>query len=98
MAYTRNFLFLSSKSINFHGETVFLGVHDFLQTKDGNATWLNEIFPIIDGPKKHIAEVSLWMLHTLDLCWVIAGEYDMYLAGKLKSHPNLTYIYIAYCP
>lgn len=82
----------------FDGETSFVDAHDLLQTKAGNATWLNEFSPVIEGPKKHIAEVLLWMLHTLDLCCVIAGEYAMYLAGKLEAHPNLITIYIAHCP
>ena len=37
------------------------------------------------------------MFHTLDLRCVIAGEYPMYLAGKLESRPDLITIYMTYC-
>jgi len=35
----------------FDGETGFVDVHDVLQTKAGNATWLNEFSAVIEGPK-----------------------------------------------
>jgi len=82
----------------FDGETSFMEAHDNVQTKAGNATWPNEFFPVVKGPKRHIAEVLLCMIHTLGLCCVIAGEYAMYIGGKLESHPDLITMYIAYYP
>lgn len=82
----------------FDGETGFMDAHDILQAKAGNATWLNEFLPVVEGSKKHIAEVLLWMAHTLGLCCVIAGDYAMYLAGKLASQPDLITMYISYYP
>ena len=73
-----------------------MDAHGVLQSKAGNATWLNEFSPVIEGPKKHIAAVLLWMLPTWDLCCVIVGVCAMYLAGKLESHPNLINIYMAH--
>ena len=46
----------------FVAARAIVDVHDALHAAAGNATWLNE------GPKKHIAEVLLWLFYNLGLC------------------------------
>ena len=45
---------------------------------------------------KRIAEVLLWLFHSLALCCAIAGEFAMYTACKLISRPDSITIYVAY--
>jgi hypothetical protein len=82
----------------FDGATTLTDAHDNLQTRAGNATWVNEFRPIVEAPKRHIAVVLLWLFHQLSLCCIIVGDFAMYIGGKLASRPNLVTIYIAYHP
>jgi hypothetical protein len=82
----------------FDGACTIVDAHEALQAAAGNATWLNEFFPVVEGPKKRIAEVPLWLFYSLGLCCTIVGEFAMYRGGKLTSHPDLITIYIAYHP
>jgi len=41
----------------FNGGTYATDAHDKLQTVAGNATWLNEFTPDIEGSDKRIADV-----------------------------------------
>ena len=42
--------------------------HATLQTVAGNATWLNEFTPGIEGFDKRIADVPLRLFHSSGLC------------------------------
>ena len=50
------------------------------------------------GPEKYVAEVLLGLFYRLGLCCGIAGQFAMYIGGKVTSHPNLITIYTAYHP
>jgi len=52
----------------------------------------------MEGPERHIAEVLLWLFHSLWLCYAIFGEFVLYIGGKLVSQPDLIIIYIACHP
>jgi hypothetical protein len=82
----------------FNGTTTLTDTHDSLQTKAGNATWFNKFISVVQGPKRHIAEVMPWLFHQLGLCCVIVGEFALYVGGKLASHSDLITIYMAYHP
>jgi hypothetical protein len=70
--------------------------YDAVQAQAGNATWVGEILPVVEGPSKRIAEVLLWLFHSLGLCCATVGESAMYIGVKLRSHPDLLTIYIAH--
>jgi len=76
----------------FGGSTSFTDAHDTIQGFAGNATWLNEYVPVGED---RIAEVMLWLCHSVGLCCTIVGEYAMYRAGKLASRPDSLALYIA---
>jgi len=80
----------------FNGATNATDKHDTLQTVAGTATWFNEITPGIEGSDKRIAEVLVRLFHSLGLCCAIAGDFAMYIAGKLVSRPDSITIYVAY--
>jgi len=77
---------------NFGGSTSFTDAHDTIQCLAGNATWLNEYVPVGED---RIAEVMLWLCHSVGLCCTIAGEYTMYRAGKVLSRPDTLSLFIA---
>jgi len=81
-----------------NGSTCFTEAHDELQSAAWNATWFNEFSPSIEDSEKRIAEALLRALHSLALSCTIAGEFAMYLAGKLISRPDIITIYIACHP
>jgi len=54
--------------------------------------WFNEYQP---SGEDRIAEVMLWLCHSMGLCCKIVGEYAMYRAGKLASLPDSPSLYIA---
>jgi len=54
--------------------------------------------PVVEVPKKNIAEALLWLFYKLGLSCTIVGEFAMYIGGKLASHPDLIAIYTAYHP
>jgi len=76
----------------FGGSTSFTDANDTIQDLAGNATWLCEYVPVGED---RIAEVLLWLCHSVGLCCTIVGEYAMYRAGKLASRPNSLTLYIA---
>jgi len=76
----------------FEGSTSFTNNRDTIQSLAGNATWLNEYEPRCED---RIAEVILWLCHSMGLCYTIVGEYAMYRAGKLASRPHSLFLYIA---
>jgi len=82
----------------FNCSTGFTDAHDELQAAAASATWFNEFSPTIEGSEKRIAEALLRAFHTLALGCAIAGEFAMYLAGKLISRPHVITIYIACYP
>jgi hypothetical protein len=59
----------------FDGATTLTDAHDNLQSRAGNATWINEFQPVVEGPKRQIAEVLLWLFHQLSVCCTIVGEF-----------------------
>ena len=58
----------------------------------GNVTWFNQFEPTVED---RIAEVMLWLCHTMGLCCTVVGEYAMYRTGKLASRPKSLALYIA---
>jgi len=76
----------------FEGSTSFTDTHDTIQGVAGNATWLNEYE---HRDQDRIAEVMLWLCHSMGLCCTIAVEYAMYRAGKVASRPASLALYIA---
>jgi len=76
----------------FGGSTSLTDAHDTIQALVGNATWLCEYVPVGED---RIAEVLLWLCHSVGLCCSIVGEYAMYRVGKLESRPNSIDLYIA---
>jgi hypothetical protein len=82
----------------FDGASTIVNAHDAVQAAAGNATWLNEFFHVVEGPKKRIAEVLLWLFYNLGLCCTVVGKFVVYIGGKLRSHPDLIIIYVAYHP
>jgi len=77
---------------NFEGSTCFTDSHGTIQGIAGNVTWFNEFVP---SGEDRIAEVMLWLCHSMGLCCTIVDEYAMYRAGKLASHPDSLALYIA---
>ena len=47
--------------------------------------WFNEYVP---SSEDRIAEVMLWLCHSMGLCCTIVAEYAMCKAGKLASRPD----------
>jgi len=86
----------SHRSEYFTGATDATEAHDKIQTVAGNATWFNEFTPGIEGSDKRFADVLLRLFHSLALCCTIAGEFAMYIAGKLVSSPDSITMYVAY--
>jgi len=82
----------------FYGACTIANAHDAPQATARNTTWLNEFLPVVEGPKKRIARVLLWLFYNLGVCCTIVGEFAIYIGGKLASHPNVTTIYITYHP
>jgi len=78
------------------GACTIADARDALQATAGNATWFNEFLHVVEGPKKRIGEVLLWLFYNLRLCCTIFGEFAMYIGGKLASYPDLITMYIAY--
>ena len=76
----------------FEGLTSFTDSHDTIQGLLGNATWLNEYEP---RGEDRIAEVMLWLCHSMRLCCYIVGEYDTYRVDNLASRPDSLALYIA---
>ena len=72
----------------FDGSTSFTDTHDNILSIAGNAVWLNEFRPRVEGSKKRIAEALLWSFNLLGLCCTLAGEFAMYIGGKLVSRRN----------
>jgi len=80
---------------NFESNTCFSESHDTIQGIVGNVTWFNEFLP---SGEDRIAEVLLWLCHSMGLCCTIAGEYAMYRGGKLASRPDSLALYVASHP
>jgi len=78
--------------LRFEGITSFTDRQDIVQGILGNANWLNEYVP---KSENRIAEVMLWLCHSMGLCGTIVGEYAMYRAGKLASRANSPALYKA---
>ena len=68
----------------FHGLTTLIGIHDSVQTITGYATWVSEFSPFVKGPEKYVAEVLLGLFYRLGLCCGIAGQFAMYIGGKVS--------------
>jgi len=79
--------------LRFECTTSFSDSHDTVQGILGNVTWFNEYVP---KGEDRIAEVILWLCHSMGLCCTIVGEYAMYRVGKLVSRPNSPALYIAW--
>ena len=72
----------------FNGSANTADAHDTLQTVAGNATWYKLFTAGIECSDKHIADVLLRLFHSFALRWAIAGEFPIYIAGKLVSRPD----------
>ena len=77
--------------LKFGGSTSFTDRHETIQDLLGNDTWCNQYKP---RGEDCIAEVVLWLCHTMRLCCTVVGEYAMYRAGKLASRPKSMALYI----
>jgi len=77
--------------LKFEGTTSFMDSHDTVQGILGNATWFNEYE---HRGEDRIAEVMLWLCHSMGLCFTIVSEYAMYSVGKLTSRPKSLALYI----
>jgi len=60
--------------------------------------WLNQFSPVVEGPKKRIAEALLWLFYNLGLCCAVVGDFAMCIGDILAAHPDLITVYIAYHP
>jgi len=69
----------------FGGTTSVTDSHDALRGLLGNATWFSQYEPM---DLDRIAEVMLWLCHSMGLYCSIVGGYAMYRAGKLASRPK----------
>ena len=83
------------RGVKFDGSTGFTDSHDAIQREVGSGIWFIEFVPC---GKDRIAEVLLWVYHSVGLCCTIAGEYAMYRGGKLASRPQSIALYIACSP
>ena len=63
----------------FEGSTSFTDTHYTIHGLAGNVAWFNEYEPMGDD---RIAEVMIWLCHSMGLCCSIVSEYAMYRAGK----------------
>jgi len=77
---------------NFESSTTFSDSHNTIQGIAGNDLWFNEYVP---SGEDRIAEVMLWLYHSMGLCCTIVCGYAMYRAGKLQSRPDSLALYIA---
>ena len=80
---------------NFDGSNGFTDSHDTVQSEAGNVMWFNQFAP---SGEERIAEVLLWACHSIRPCCKIAGEYAMYIGGKLVSRDDTIAVYIACHP
>ena len=71
----------------FDGATSIVDANDDLQVEAGNATWLNQFYPVVESPEKSIAEVLFWLFYNLGFCCTIVGDFARYIGGKVTSHP-----------
>ena len=55
--------------------------HDAVQSRAGNATWVDEFIPVVEGSTKRFAEVLLWLCHNVGLCFAIVREFAIYIRG-----------------
>ena len=76
----------------FESSTSFTDTLDTIQGLAGNVTWFNEYE---SRGEDRIAEVMLWLCHSMWFCCLIVGEYAVYRAGKLASCPDSLALYIA---
>ena len=51
----------------FDANYTIVEVHEALQAAAGNATWLNEFFPVVEGPKNAMPEYCFGCFTT----WVV---------------------------
>jgi hypothetical protein len=45
------------------GATKLTNTHDAVQAQAGNATWIPEFIPTVEGHKKYSAEAMLWLFN-----------------------------------
>jgi len=76
----------------FGGSNSFTDANNTIQCLAGNATWLKKYLPVGEDL---IAEVMLWLCHSMRLCCTIVGEYAMCRAGKLASRSDSLALYMA---
>jgi len=76
----------------FEGRTSSNDTHDTIQFLAGSVTWFNEYET---RGEDRVAEVMLWLCHSMGLRCTIVSEYAMYIAGKLASRPYSLALYIA---
>jgi len=77
--------------LKFGGSTSFTDSHETVQNLLGNETWFNQFE---SRGEDRIADVILWLCHTMGLCCNVVGEYATYRAGKLASRPKSQALYI----
>jgi len=77
---------------NFEGSTCSNDSHVAIQGIAGNVMWFNGFVP---SGEDRIADVMVWLCHSMGLCYKIVDEYAMYTAGKVASRPDSLAVYIA---
>ena len=61
-------------------------IHDDVQGRDGNATWVNDFKPTVRCSGKLLAEALLWLCYNLWLCCAILGEFAMHIRANYCRH------------
>ena len=74
--------------LTFDGATGLTNTHEAVQAQAGTATWVPDVFPVVEGPCKFVAEVLFWVLHSLGLCCAIAGEFAAYMRANWLQSQN----------
>jgi len=82
------------RGVKFDRSTGFTDSHDAIQREVGNDMWFNEFVPCGED---RIAEILIWVCHSVGVCCKITGQYAIYRGGKLASRPHSIALYIA-CP
>ena len=83
---------------NFDVATTLTDAHDIVQSIAGNATWFSQFVPVVQSPRRNIAEAMLRLFQQLGLSCAIVGKFAMYVGGLLTSCPELITMYMAYHP
>ena len=71
---------------SFDVATTLTDAHDIVQSIAGNATWFSQFVPVVQSPRRNIAEALLRLFLQLGLSCAIVGKFAMYVGGLLTSY------------